>query len=257
MFATKTYRIFLVLSALLLVLSCTKKGCFKGYGEEILEERTISPFKILNIYHNIETHYYYDTTFHVKIKYGSNLIPNISTEVRDGTLELKNLNKCNWMRDFRKFPVVEVYAPYFYRLNSYSSKDFICEDTLDLRNVPPYEDTLYLFQTRIQRSGDIKLKIITKNSYVKNILEDTGNLTLEGDLVLVETTLGFTGNYYALNANVAFNYIAHQGLGDAYLYSYKGLEVRLTGKGNVYKKGKPRWYERLYDQGEGKIISLD
>ncbi len=250
-------RFLMGILSILLFFSCTRKGCFKGYGEEITEERKILPFTILNIYHNIETHYYYDTVFHLRISYGSNLIHNISTEVKNGVLELKNLNKCNWMRDYRKYPVVEIYAPYFQELNSFSSQQFICEDTLDLRGISPYEDSLYVFRARVHRSGDIFLKINSDGSFVKNVLNDTGNLTLSGNLVLVETTIGFTGNYYGLGANVAFNYVTHQGLGDAYVYSYKGLDVHLSGKGNVYKKGKPIWYERLYDEGEGEIISLE
>src|SRR5437879_832707 len=95
---------FLLLLNFVLVNSCKKQNmcdCFKSRGETIIEDRKVSDFTTIHIFDKIDVYFTQDTTVMtntIKVVTGKHLMSNVTTEVSGGVLQIKNQNKCNFVR---------------------------------------------------------------------------------------------------------------------------------------------------------------
>ena len=140
---------------LALFFSCKKENacdCFKGRGAPVSETRVISAsFNTLQAFDRVDVYYIQDTTSTtctVKVVTGKNLVSNISIEVVNGALQIKDNNKCNFVRSDNSVTVY-VTAPHILHLiqdgvgNMYSG-NIIKEDTITYN---------------VNNSGDIHLNL--------------------------------------------------------------------------------------------------
>ncbi len=96
-------RKFLILLSLLAVLSCDSEDsgdCFQKAGKMITEEVTVSDFHEIQVYDKIKLYIEQGSEEKVVIETGKNLLNEITVEVVDGRLILKNENVCNLFRDY-------------------------------------------------------------------------------------------------------------------------------------------------------------
>src|SRR5690242_20273176 len=85
----------------LLLFSCKKESlfdCFKSTGDIVTERRNIGTFTETIIYNNVNVIIVQDSLTYLEINAGENLLPLITTEIRNGKLIIENNNKCNWVR---------------------------------------------------------------------------------------------------------------------------------------------------------------
>src|SRR5688572_25398055 len=96
---------FSLLYPTVLLLGCQKENapdCLKSTGKTETETRPLESFRTLRIFDNLEVTVVADSVHYVEVTAGKNLIGNIETEVKNGELSLRNINKCNWVRSYDK-----------------------------------------------------------------------------------------------------------------------------------------------------------
>src|SRR5437868_14955643 len=89
---------FLFILSMPFFTSCKKKGCFDSEGKVIMVTRNIAAFHQVELIDNINLILTQDTVEQIKIEAGENLQPNISTDVQNGILTIRNNTACNWIR---------------------------------------------------------------------------------------------------------------------------------------------------------------
>ncbi|HXU27497.1 MAG TPA: head GIN domain-containing protein [Bacteroidia bacterium] len=237
----------LLFSYLILFTSCKKQNdcdCIKSRGSAVTETRVITtPFKTLQTFDKIEVYYIQDTTITtptVRVETGKNLMSNISTEVSDGTLQIKNLNKCNFVRSNNDVTVY-VTAPHVYYFvqdgvgNIYSSNT-ITQDSVSYN---------------VNNSGDIHLNLNVNRVYGR--LYGVGDVYLNG-----------IGSYHLVNAKgecfinaqnlqTFYSYVVYGSTGEARINVSNQLDAEMDYTGNLYYSGSATYINRV-GNGSGQVI---
>ncbi|MCY2686050.1 head GIN domain-containing protein [Salinimicrobium sp. TH3] len=99
----KKYLPVLPFLALLSLVSCDTEDtpdCFQTAGKKITKEIRVKTFHELLVYEDINLYIEQGTEHKVVVETGENLMKEISAEVVDGRLILRNSNGCNFLRDY-------------------------------------------------------------------------------------------------------------------------------------------------------------
>jgi hypothetical protein len=236
----------LLFSYLILFISCKKQNdcdCIKSRGAPVNENRVITaPFTTLHTFDKIEVYYLQDTTATtctVKVSTGKNLLSNISTEVSNGELQIKNLNKCNFVRSNNDVTVY-VTAPhvlYFIQDgvgNIYSST--ITQDSVGYN---------------VNNSGDIHLDLNVR--WVYGRLYGVGDVYLNG--VGQYHLVNATGECFinAQNLQTFYSYVVYKSTGEAHVNVSNQLDAEMDYTGNLYYSGSATIINKT-GKGSGQLI---
>ena len=74
--------------------------CVKSSGEMISKEIEVPDFDKIIVYNGISLVITQGENYKIELKTGSNLIDDITINVSDGILFLKDNTTCNWVRDY-------------------------------------------------------------------------------------------------------------------------------------------------------------
>jgi hypothetical protein len=233
-------------SCLIFFISCKKQNdcdCIKSRGAPVNEIRTVTtPFTTLESFDKIEVYYIQDTTVTtctVKVSTGKNLLSNISTEVVGGILQIKNLNKCNFVRSNNDVTVY-VTAPHIY--------SFVQEGVGNIYTTTITQDSV---RYNVDNSGDIHLDL--------NVYTVRGRLYGAGDVYL-----NGVGQYHlvyasgecfinAQNLQTFYSYVVYQSTGEAHVNVSNQLDAEIDYTGNLYYSGGATIIHRV-GTGSGQII---
>ena len=220
--------------------------CFKSNQPVSTEERTLASFQELEILSVFEVRWVKDSTYKALITCGEKLIENISTEIIDSKLVLKNNNKCNWMRSQDKRIVIEVHSPTLKNIYINECCDLISTDTIK---------TAVLNIDNHAGISTAKINVNCETLYF-SVHAGTGNFEVGG----------YTGvAYYYNNGNSYFNmencwadylYLKSNSTGQTYVHVTKELGATVAGRGNVYYYGNPYKIDRD-ETAEGRLIKGD
>lgn len=201
--------------------------CVKATGPIQTETRPLPPFQTLRIFDNLQVTVIADSTHFAEVTAGKNLHSNILTEVRNGELTVRNINKCNWVRSYDK--------PLQVRLHAVKLKDVFHdgEGRLQSENQFP-ADTLFLHVTG---AGDTDLHLQTQSLWLD--MYELGDVYLSGTNQHLTAYVLSTGSLKAegLRNREAFVKVADQG--QAFLQVSGQLTAEINGPGNVFYLGTP------------------
>lgn len=237
--------IYLFILASLLFASCKKENmgdCFKGTGNIITESRELPFFDSIYVETNINVFITIDSTVReVKVEAGENLLPHIITKVENGKLLIRNNNRCNFARSYKKEITVHITLPVIKAIAS-DSQGFI-KSTNTLRS-----DTVDI---TIKNAGDIDLKLDVR--HVLTHMHGAGDVILSGKTGVHE--IHAVGNSFIRCADLftGYTFIWANTTGNIYVNATKGLGVTIVGSGNVYYSGNPQVITSK-TTGTGQII---
>ena len=106
----KKYLLIFPFLGLLLFMACDTEDapdCFRTSGRMIEKEFQVEPFEELIVYEGINLFLIQGAEHRVVVETGENLINEISAEVVEGRLILRNDNSCNFVRDYN---VTKIYV---------------------------------------------------------------------------------------------------------------------------------------------------
>jgi hypothetical protein len=222
--------IFLILPGTIFLYSCNDEkafDCVKSTGKVEKVERTMIDFDTLYLWDDVNVILVQDQSGYIIVEGGKNIIPKITSEVKDNCLHLKNKNKCSWVRNYHT--PVNVYV--------------------DIR------DIVFLVH---KGSGIIKTEYQVKTDYFSIYNWEAGQVDIDISSNSFRYACDrFTQNHlkgntheaaiisYGLAQLHAENLIAkklymdHNGTGDAYVSCDSLISVNLFSKGNIYYSGSP------------------
>lgn len=119
---------------LLLIVSCnkaTERTCFKKAGKMVTKEMELPYFNKLEINKKIECELIQDSLSKIEIIGGENLVNLLEVKVVDNKLLLKNLNKCNFVRDYKYSSLkVKIHLKDLINIEHYGSEEIRNEGIL-------------------------------------------------------------------------------------------------------------------------------
>ena len=238
---------FVLFSCLLLFFSCKKQNecdCFKGRGAPISETRIITAsFNTLQSFDRVDVYYIQDTTAAtctVKVVTGKNLVSNVSTEVVNGTLQVKDSNKCNFVRSDNSVTVY-VTAPHITHfiqdgVGTMYSGNTITEGTISYN---------------VNNSGDIHLNLNVQWMYGR--LYGVGDVYLNGNAQYHFTNA--TGECFinAQTLQTFYSYVVYKSTGEARVNVSSQLDIEIDYSGNIYYTGNVSVINKS-GNGKGQLI---
>ncbi|MBN8693330.1 MAG: DUF2807 domain-containing protein [Bacteroidetes bacterium] len=247
----KLIYIFIFALTVVLVNSCKKENagdCFKSSGKAQISDRALSAFYKIRVEDRIDVFITQSPVYSVKVEAGKNLLSNIKTEVKDSTLYISNINKCNFIRH-PKNSIVKVFVtlPYLKRLRNGGVGVVTFENQFT-------QDSMYV---SIANSGDIHLDINLK--YLHTSTHGNGDIYAKGFVDY--------GNHYTNGTN----YLRFQDLiiknridlnsytiGHCYINAPTNptgglMKLEIWEAGNIYYKGEPDSLN-LTRKGRGELI---
>ena len=240
---------FLTFSLLLptvLLWGCQKENvwdCVKSTGPVQTEIRPLAPFRTLRIFDNVAVTVVEDSIHFAEVTAGENLHKKLITEVRNGELTVRNINKCNWVRSYKN--------PLQIRLHVAKLKDVFHDGDVLLKSENRFPaDTLFLHVTG---AGDTELELETETVWLD--MYELGDVRLSGNNRSLTAFVLSNGSLKAegLLNEEAFVKITDQG--QAFLQVSKLLTAEINGLGNVYFTG-PTPQIRTSGNGPGEVKKL-
>lgn len=235
-----------IILLLFLLYSCKKENmgdCFKSTGKIIKEERIAGDIKVIELNDNINLIITQDTANKITVEAGEHLLPLIITEMENDTLVIKNNNRCNWMRSYKKEINVHLTVQDLAQITSYGSGDITSTNTL----------TNNFFMLEMWGASSAELTINANNSYFK-IHSGSADITVKG--FAKSNYIYLRGNGWMWLDDLITNYteVLNLGTGDCYVNASQILDVSIHYIGNVYYSGDPLSIIYTDTSGIGELI---
>jgi len=229
---------------IVVVLCSCKKGnkwdCLNSTGEIIMEERAVTDFNEIRISDNINVILTQDTVNKVVMEAGENLLEKIEVEVNGVVLTLKNNNKCNWTRSYKK------------QINAYITVKDLATITHDGYGRVTGTNTIIMdsLVIHMNSNGDIELDIDA--DYFHADTHETGDLILSGKVW--SFGVWTSGNTWIKCENLVskYAYIQTNSTGDCNVHSNYLLDIVLNSIGNVNYSGNPS-IVTIKNNGKGSV----
>lgn len=243
-----------ILSFLLLLgvfNSCKKENagdCFKASGKAEISDRQLLGFNRIKVEDRIDLFVTQGPEYSVKVEAGKYILNNIKTEIKDSTLFISNINKCNFIRH-PKNSIVKVFIslPYL----KYARNGGV--GTIYLENEFT-QDSMYV---SIANSGDIHLNVNLK--YLHTSTHGNGDIYAKG---YVDYSNHYTNgtNYLRLKDLIIKNRIDLNSytIGHCYINAPSNpsgglMKIEIWEAGNIYYSGNPDSLN-LTRKGKGDLI---
>ena len=239
---------------IIILFSCKKENafdCFKSTGKNISEIRTLEDFRKIEVNDQINVTIYSGSEFKVEVFAGEHIIKNISTTVSNGTLQITNNNKCNFVRGYKREVNVNVTLPYLEHISNLGVGTIkLAEDFK--------QDTLL---ARIESSGDIYI-----NGTFNEIRTSTHG---DGDFYISGTANSFyiysNGTNFVRAENFVvkkYTFVETLTLGDCFINGtdLENFAYHIESDGNIYYTGEPGSIVNAgnsNDPGNGKAIKKE
>jgi hypothetical protein len=239
-------RVAIVLCVMLL-LGCQREqwdDCITSAGPMRTEERSLAAFIEIDLRDRVDLVFERRTSNTVTIEAGRNLLDQVVTEVRNGTLFIRNENRCNWVRSFK--PRITVKVPI----------DHVAKLTLRGQGNVDCTDTIVRERFDLAQWGAVgSVRLVLDVDHV-----DAGLHTGVGDVKLEGRCNGqadlFSGMMAPLDASgmrSRFVSVNNSGIADVRCWATTFLAVQLNSVGDVYYKGDPVNVESWIN-GTGRLI---
>jgi hypothetical protein len=209
-------------------LSTDFGGGIRGSGKIVTETRDVHDFQAISITYPAEVVVEQGTSESVKVEADDNFLPQLTTEVRDGTLVIKN-NENDWSKrvDSTKSVKITITVKDLNKIN-FSSAGSLLVDGLKTDDL----------QMVLSGAGEVTFKEMEVHNFVVT-LSGAGNIKTDGaadDLTL--TISGFGGfegkNLKSLTADVRIS-----GAGNATVNVQEDLKAHVSGAGSIDYYGSP------------------
>jgi hypothetical protein len=227
--------------------------CFQNSGEIIQEEITLADFSAITVFEGVKLVVRQSATQRVVIETGEFLRNDISAEVIDNTLIIRNENGCNFVRDFG-LTTVYVSSPNIAEIRSSTGFPITSDGVLNYPSLSLLSESFTVPEAETT-DGEFNLEVNTVNlSIVSNGI---AFFDIKG------TTQNFNINFAAGDSRlqardlVAQNIsLFHRGSNDMLLNPQESLSGSIVGTGDVISFNQPPsiQVEALY---KGKLLFRD
>ncbi len=230
----------------LLFLGCDKDSgwnCGRKLGETIVQDRSVIPFHSVRAEGKINLIFKYADTSTVSVKYGKNMIDEITTEVVDGVLNITDETSCNWVRDLSKVPVVTILTDSLKLFENRLSGDVTFQDTI--------KSIVFTYD---QWDSNGKFHVVV-DAVITRCWAQTGygDLTIIGRTKTAELYCGSSTRYNALGLKSQTTLVNNSSNLDILCNAENYIYGELNENGNIIYTGDPETVESG-GNGSGQIF---
>lgn len=234
----KSLLIFPFLSLLLLTGCNTEDApdCFQTAGRIVEKEIPVEPFDELIVYKNINLFIEQGEEHKVIVETGENLMSEISAEVVDGRLILRNDNSCNFVRDYN-ITDIHVTVPDLTWLQNAGNRLIKSEGELHFPNI-------WLRSLNQERAkgvytvGDFDLYLVS--DYVRVTGDDFSNFFLQGETDYLNLFMANgDGRVEARDLVAGTVEIQHRGTNKLIVNPQEMLKGEIRSTGDVISVNRP------------------
>ena len=225
--------------SIILVASCNSEdapGCFKKAGEIMQDEVAVDPFNEIIVYERVKLYIQQGPVQKVVIETGKNLRQDVSVEVIDNRLSIRNENSCNLVREY-ELTKVYVTIPDLTWLQNSSGSSIESIGTLKL-------NALHLLSVNqendlsIHTDGDFILDLDVENLKITN--DNVSNYFLTGKAENFNVFFAAGDGRLDAPGLIVKNYqIFHRGTNKMIVFPVESIKGELRSSGNVIAKNKP------------------
>lgn len=224
--------------------------CIKTSGEIITEEFSVDAFNEIIVYERVKLFVEQGNEYKVKIETGKNLRGNISAEIIENQLELRNENSCNFFRDY-EITKIYVTTP---TLNWLQNSSGSAIESIGTLNFPE----LWLRSFNQERDADIH----TNGDFILDL--DVENLRITNDNISNYFLTGKAENVNLFFANgdgrleagdlIVQHYdVLHRGTNKLIINPQQSLKGDIFGFGDIISKNRPPEVD-VEEHYTGKLI---
>jgi len=227
------------------LFGCGKTGvdCLNSTGETTTEERMIPSFDSIEINDYVNVFISHDSVAKVIVRAGKNILPGITTEVKNRQLVIRNINTCNWVRSYQNPINVYVSTPDLWKIYYNSSGNLSSMNTLSF-------DSL-----RVEVWGgcgtiDLDMDIFQGYFYLQI---GTVDFHLRGSCDIASMSSGDFGLLDAQNLHTRFLFISNRSSNNCYVFVDQELTATIESIGDIYYTGDPKKITTILN-GSGNVI---
>jgi hypothetical protein len=240
-FTFKMLKVILLSLTPMLLLSCNNKLSFsyiEGSGKIVTEKREVNNYSSIDLRMAGNVKISADNRFKLLVSADDNIIREINTFVRNGTLIISG-NK-----NFRNATIdIIISLPSAEKISVNSSGEIMIGDPFPCKEI----------NFNIGGSGNITAKV--ESEEIHSTIAGSGSLNLSGKAHLHRMEILGSGAINAYELNTSASHVKVNGSGSSFISVEDNLEVRTNGSGNVYYRGAPGIDSVM--KGSGKIINTD
>lgn len=240
---------YLLPIVLLVLLSCKKtedRNCFKTVGELTTREIALEDFDKLYLGPHLKYVLVQDTVNKVVLTGGKNLLNFIEASIdEEKRLNLRNINKCNFLRDYDKVVTAEIHVKKIVNILFEGTHELLCPLTLN---------TDYMAVVIRDGAGKVNLLINAYELYA-NVTYGWGNFELTGTVNYLNLQIngnGF-GTTYDLHVNDSLDIVSNTS--ETLKVNADGCKFRpqILSNGSIWYIGVPASVT-LNTYGTGELV---
>lgn len=237
------YRISVLIFALIILIGCSEdSACLKSSGDAIFYTEAVPAFNHIELNNAIELELVQSNDTLITVSTKENLKNNITFEVVEEKLIIKDNNTCNWLREYNQTKVT-IHHPNLKRLDHLGNNVIYSLDTI-----------YYPYLTLYAKNAPGDFKLLINNIKTTISINDLNNITLSGKCN--ELYVGIYSGDGRINAE---NLIAKEvgcfqrGSNDILVYPVDLLYGKIIAYGNIIYFNEPPVIE-IEDTGKGELI---
>ena len=232
-----------ILSTFLLFVSinASAQNKRKGNGKLVTKERTIEHFDALKVSGSFDVELTSNKKNQLSIYTDENLIEDIITEVKDGTLIIRNKKNSYFKTSNRKSIKIKVPLVALKSVKLSGSGKIHSQETVQSNR----------FNTSLSGSGKILLTVTTQK--LTSQLSGSGKIQLKGETQKVLAKLSGSGSIRLQEVEANDAEAALAGSGSIYLSCSNDLEATVAGSGRIRYYGEPAGKIHTKVAGSGSI----
>jgi Putative auto-transporter adhesin, head GIN domain len=219
--------------SVLLLSGCQREqwdDCITSAGPMRDEERSVGDFHTIDLDDRVDLVIEERAFGSVSVEAGNNLLGQITTEVNDGILSVRNEMRCNWVRSFKPRVTVHVPVDQVAKLVLRGTGNVTCADTI-------IRDRFELEQWSAQGSTDLLLNVTSCSIALHS---GAGDVTVHGRCMqTADLFSGIQGAIDATDFQSRFVNVNNSGIADIRCWVTEQLDVQLRDVGDVYYRGDP------------------
>ena len=216
----------------------TKK--ITGNGNIITQERSISDFHSLQVSGNFEVSFSQDMDNMLELKGDENLLDDIVTKVKDGSLKIKPKKKVYLKPSNKRIKVI---------LPQETLKQISLSGSGKISNDIPFEHPQ--FEGNVSGSGKVRLHINAANA--KFNISGSGVFELYGEAEALEAKLSGSGSFKAKDFRAEKGNLQLSGSGRMEVRCTDKLNAKVSGSGRIRYFGEPKRKLDAKVSGSGSV----
>lgn len=218
-------------------------GAVQGSGEIKSETRKLADVETVSLEYPANVTIKQGTSNSIAITADDNLLKQISTDVKDGRLEITN-NERDWNDRVKPTETVEIVIT----LKDVSKISFPSAGSLLVTNLKT--DSL---QLTVSGAGEVTLTDLKVNSLDVN-LSGAGSIQASGSAASLDVNISGFGEFKGSDLQSQTANVRITGAGSATVWAVKNLEAHISGAGDINYYGDPTVDESI--SGAGNVKSL-